>query len=212
MAATLCLIIGTFFPIIYQLIKGLSISISNQYFYYVFVPLALVIVLLAVIVPHLKPRLKFILNIKNTSMVLSHTGILILALGIALNATLKQDIEFIGKIGASVKQDNFSVALKNIKYAEGPNYYRQIGEFWIEQNNEIVILKPENRLYRIENAISAESDIYSFVAKDIYVVLGSLEDDGTLHANIYIRPWMSLIWLGMFLTATGVFVSSTRKR
>lgn len=212
MAATLCLMIGTFFPIIYQLIKGVSISISNQYFYYVFVPLTFVIVLLAVIAPHLNPRFKFTINTKNTAMVLSHTGILILAIGIALNARLKQDIEFIGKIGTSVKQDNFSVTLKNIKYSEGPNYYRQIGEFWIEQNNEIVILKPENRLYRIENAISAESDIYSFVAKDIYVVLGSLEDDGTLHANIYIRPWMSLIWLGMFLTALGVFVSSVRKR
>ena len=76
--------------------------------------------------------------------------------------------------------------------------------FWIEKNNETIMLRPENRWYTIENAISAESDIYSFITKDIYVVLGSLEDDGTLHANIYIRPWMSLIWLGMFLTATGI--------
>ena len=74
------------------------------------------------------------------------------------------------------------------------------------------MLRPENRWYTIENAISAESDIYSFITKDIYVVLGSLEDDGTLHANIYIRPWMSLIWLGMFLTATGIFVSSIRRK
>ena len=211
-AATLCLMIGTFFPIIYQLVKGISISLSNQYFYYIFVPLALVIALLAVIIPHLKPRFKFILNTKNASMVLSHIGIVVLAVGIALNAILKQDIEFIGKIGAIVKKDNFSVSLKNIKYSEGPNYYRQIGEFWIEKNNETIMLRPENRWYTIENAISAESDIYSFITKDIYVVLGSLEDDGTLHANIYIRPWMSLIWLGMFLTATGIFVSSIRRK
>ena len=132
----------------------------------------------------------------------------ILVIGIALNSTLKQDIEFVGKIGTSIKHGNIAASLKNIRYSEGSNYYRQIGEFWIEYGNETVILKPENRLYRIENAISAESDIYSFVTKDIYVVLGSLEDNGTLHANIYIRPWMSLIWLGMFLTAMGVFVST----
>ena len=206
-AATLCLMIGTLFPIIYQLIKGVNISLSNQYFYYIFVPLAALMVILAVIMPHVKSGFKFALNTKNTAMILSHTGMFILVIGIALNSALKQDIEFIGKIGMSIKQENISVSLKNIRYSEGANYYRQIGEFWIEHNNETVILKPENRLYRIENAISAESDIYSFVAKDIYAVLGSLEDDGTLHANIYIRPWMSLIWLGMFLTAMGVFVS-----
>ena len=198
-AATLCLMIGTFFPIIYQLIKGVSISISNQYFYYIFVPLALLMVILSVIIPR---------STKNTAMILSHAGMAILVIGIALNSTLKQDIEFIGKIGATVQNGDVSVTLKNIRYSEGVNYYRQIGELWIEQGNETVILKPENRLYRIENAVSAESDIYSFVGKDIYAVLGSLEDDKTLHANIYIRPWMSLIWLGMFLAAMGVFVSS----
>ena len=207
-AATLCLMIGTLFPIIYQFVKGVNISLSNEYFYYIFVPLALLMVILSVIVPHLKQGFKLAFNTKNTAMIMSHTGMFILVIGIALNSTLKQDIEFVGKIGTSIKHGNIAASLKNIRYSEGSNYYRQIGEFWIEYGNETVILKPENRLYRIENAISAESDIYSFVTKDIYVVLGSLEDNGTLHANIYIRPWMSLIWLGMFLTAMGVFVST----
>ena len=212
LAATLCLMIGTFFPIMYQIIKGINISLNNQYFYYIFVPLMLVVVAMSVIVPHLRSGFKFSINTKNTAMILSHTGIFVLTIGITFNTLLKQDIEFVGKVGAVVKQGDFSVALKNIKYSEGPNYYRQIGEFWIEQNNETVILRPENRLYRIENAISAESDIYSFVAEDIYVVLGNLADDGTLHANIYIRPWMSLIWLGMFLTAIGIFVSTIGRK
>jgi len=210
LGATICLMIGTFFPLIYQLINGINISLSNEYFYYIFIPLMLIAVAMAVIIPHLKSGFKFALNIKNTAMIFSHTGIVILSVGIGLNTLLKQDIEFIGKVGSVVQYENISISLKNIKYSEGLNYYRQIGEFWIEHNNETVILRPENRLYKIENAISAESDIYSFVTEDIYVVLGSLEDDGTLHANIYIRPWMSLIWLGMFLTAVGVFLSKAK--
>lgn len=209
-AAAISLMIGTFFPILYQLVKGTNISISNQYFYYSFIPLASVIVLMASITPHLQKNFKFILYTKNAAMILSHVGMIILTVGITLNVYMKYDIEFVGKIGTTIKHNNITITLKNIKYSRGPNYYRQIGEFWIEEGQDIIILKPENRLYNIENAISAESDIYSFVTKDLYAVLGSIEDDGTLHANIYIRPWMSLIWLGMFLTAAGIFVSAAR--
>ncbi|MGV2432578.1 MAG UNVERIFIED_CONTAM: hypothetical protein LVQ98_04390 [Rickettsiaceae bacterium] len=142
---------------------------------------------------------------------MSHIGIVILAIGITLNTFLKKDIEFIGKKDDLKTYSNIEVKVQNIKYAAGPNYYRQIVEFWINDNDDIVILKPENRFYKIENMLSAESDIYSFLSKDIYAVLGNVDEKSNIYANIYIRPFMSLIWLGMFMIASGIVISVIKK-
>lgn len=203
--------IGTLYPIIYQFLTRNTISISVRYFYITFIPLGIIIVILASISPHITNSFKLRINAKNSAMMLSHSGVLMLAIGVFLNAFLKQDFEFIGKIGDSIKHADITISLQNIRYSSGPNYYRQIGEFWVDYKGEITILKPENRLYKVENSLSAESDIYSFIPYDIYAVLGNVEKDNTMHANIYIRPWMSLIWGGMALVAIGIVLGISRE-
>jgi cytochrome c-type biogenesis protein CcmF len=200
--AALSIFVGILYPIIYQMISGVSVTIDNQYFHVIFLPLGLIITILAVIMVVInKAR-------KNTAMIFSHIGVGILVLGIILNAIFKKDIEFVGMVGDEMSfADIGKVKLQNIRYGTHANYHRQIAEFWITTDLDTVILKPENRLYIIEDLLSAESDIYSFVAKDIYAVLGQITPDNKVHANIYIRPWMSLIWLGIFLTASGILIS-----
>ncbi len=203
--AALSVLIGTIFPFIYQLSMHSNITIDNGYFYRLFLPICLLIVALSTFVI-------FIGNKKKTAMIISHIGALVLVVGIVLNSYMKIDAEFTGSINDKLSLNGLTITLKNIRYAEGPNYYRQIAEFWVEENNETVILKPENRLYKVEDLISAESDIYSFFSKDLYAVLGSIGGNNTVHANIYVRPWMSLIWLGAFLMASGVLISLLKPR
>ena len=204
--AALSIFVGIVYPPIYNIITGVSISLNNNYFQNIFLPLGLIITLftLAGI---------FVGRKRNHAKIFSHVGLLIMVIGMALNSHLNKDLEFVGKEKETVEfADNIKVKLQNIRYADGPNYYRQIAEFWLYYNNEVITLKPENRLYRVENMLSAESDIHSFVAKDFYVVLGNVDGEKRLYANIYIRPFMSLIWLGMFLTASGVVISIFRPR
>lgn len=204
--AALTIFIGIIYPPLYNIFSGVSISLSNDYFKNIFLPLGVIISLftLAGIFTGKK---------KNHAKIFSHLGVIIMVIGMALNAYLNQDLEFIGKESETKEFENgIKVKLQNIRYGDGPNYYRQIAEFWVHYKDEIIILKPENRFYRIENMISAESDIYSFLSKDFYAVLGNVDDEQRLYANIYIRPYMSLIWLGMFLTASGVVISFVRRK
>jgi cytochrome c-type biogenesis protein CcmF len=204
--ATLSIFIGTIYPIIYQFILGYNISIDNGYFHVIFLPLGVIITIFSLWVVFINKASK------KTSMIVSHAGVGILVLGIILNSSFKKDMEFKGHVGDTMLFPGIAeVKLQNIRYGTAQNYHRQIAEFWINDGSETVILKPENRLYIIEELLSAESDIYSFVSKDIYAVLGQIEPDNTVHANIYLRPWMSLIWLGIFLTASGVLMSLDKK-
>ncbi|MCX4084364.1 heme lyase CcmF/NrfE family subunit [Rickettsia hoogstraalii] len=145
------------------------------------------------------------------SMILGHFGFALISFSITTNALLQSEMDFTGRVGTSKTFNEFKVTLQNIKFAQGKNYYRQIAEFWLEDNSRnITILKPENRLYIVEKSLSQESDIYSYLSYDLYAVLSNIDGD-IIHAKIYYKPMMSFIWLGIILTAFGFFIALIRK-
>jgi cytochrome c-type biogenesis protein CcmF len=145
------------------------------------------------------------------ALALGHLGIGLVLLSISLNSALQKEVEFIGKSGTLRQEQGFVVTLKQIYFAQGPNYYRQIAEFWIEDrvNNRLTVLKPENRLYKIEQTLSQESDIYSYLTADYYAVLSKVDGD-IVHAKIYYRPMISFLWLSAFIVCSGFMVSFIR--
>ncbi len=142
----------------------------------------------------------------NITMILGHLGFGLLVLTITVNSLLQSEVDFIGKVGDKVTAKGFEVTLKDIRVSSAQNYYRQIAEFWIQdQQNNITILKPENRFYIIEKQLSQESNIYSYLTYDLYAVLSKIDDD-VIHAKIYYKPMMSLIWLSIILIAGGFLI------
>ncbi|HJD60547.1 MAG TPA: heme lyase CcmF/NrfE family subunit [Rickettsia endosymbiont of Omalisus fontisbellaquei] len=151
------------------------------------------------------------LKASNASMILGHFGFAMISFSITMNALLQSEMDFTGEVGTSKTFNEFKVTLQNIKFAQGKNYYRQIAEFWLEDNSRnITILKPENRLYIVEKSLSQESNIYSYLSYDLYAVLSNI-DGNIIHAKIYYKPMMSFIWLGIILTASGFFIALIRK-
>ncbi|MCC8376978.1 MAG: heme lyase CcmF/NrfE family subunit [Rickettsia endosymbiont of Graphium doson] len=152
------------------------------------------------------------LKASTASMILGHFGFALIAFSITMNALLQSEMDFTGSVGTSRKFNEFKVTLQNVKFAQGKNYYRQIAEFWLEDNNHnITILKPENRLYIVEKGLSQESDIYSYLLYDLYAVLSNIDGD-IIHAKIYYKPMMSFIWLGVFITVSGFLIGLLRKK
>ncbi|WP_419234933.1 heme lyase CcmF/NrfE family subunit [Rickettsia endosymbiont of Nabis limbatus] len=151
------------------------------------------------------------LKASTASMILGHFGFALIAFSITMNALLQSEMDFTGSVGTSTKFNEFKVTLQNVKFAQGKNYYRQIAEFWLEDNNHnITILKPENRLYIVEKGLSQESDIYSYLLYDLYAVLSNIDGD-IIHAKIYYKPMMSFIWFGVFITVSGFLIGLIRK-
>nr|WP_041405073.1 heme lyase CcmF/NrfE family subunit [Rickettsia prowazekii] len=151
------------------------------------------------------------LKASSTSMILGHFGVALIAFSITMNSLLQSEMDFIGEVGTSKTFNAFKVTLQNIKFAQGKNYYRQIAEFWLEDHkNNITILKPENRFYIIEQKLSQESDIHSYLLYDLYAVLSNI-DGKIIHAKIYYKPMMSFIWIGVILTTAGFVIALIRK-
>ena len=142
---------------------------------------------------------------RKLSLIIGHFSLGLLAFSISINVLFSKEIEFIGKTGESVSDEFFLVKLDNIRFSNTEVYYRQIAEFSVQDNNgNVVILKPENRLYKIENTLSQESDIYSYLTHDMLASLSKVNGN-TIHAIIYYKPMIWFIWLSIFLIA-GSFV------
>lgn len=150
---------------------------------------------------------------KNYALFCGHFGFALLALSITFNVLLAKEITFKGKIGEVINSDNLQITLTGMKFAQKENYYRQIVSFEIKNSNsEVTTLKPENRLYKIENTLSQEVDIYSFLFYDFYAVLNKIDKD-IVHASIYWQPFISFIWLSVFIIAAGfLLLLVARKR
>lgn len=150
-------------------------------------------------------------KLKATAMILGHLGFGLLVFTITVNSLLQSEVDFIGKVGDKVVSGNFEVTLRDIRVSSAQNYYRQIAEFWIQdKQNNITILKPENRLYIIEKQLSQESNIYSYLTYDLYAVLSKIDDD-VIHAKIYYKPMMSFIWISIMLMAGGFLIGLLKK-
>lgn len=141
--------------------------------------------------------------IKEYALFLGHFGFGLLVCSITFNTLLFKEVEFVGKVGDRFSNQGISVKLENMKFTDGVNYYRQIAIFQVEdKHNNIVTLKPENRLYKVENTLSQEVDIYSYLFHDLYAVLSQIDKD-TIHAKIYYQPVISFIWLAVFIMFSG---------
>jgi cytochrome c-type biogenesis protein CcmF len=151
------------------------------------------------------------------AMLLGHLSYGLLTLSIALNTALEDEVDLVGTKNAKVKMGNFEITMLGITDGYGPNYLRQIVNLKVENINTGMTIKlaPENRWYVIENKMTSDSSIYSFVDYDLYAVLNRI-DGGQAHIKIYYRPYISFVWLATIMLvlslATSLFAVKYNKK
>ena len=203
------LIFVTTLAISFGLVKWLSLSFMTQIF--IFASLYLLVHSCDYLVQE-SNYFSRTLQAKSYALFFGHFGFGLLALSIALNVSLSKEVEFIGRIGEKIEDQGLVVKLENIKFADSKTYFRQIAMFFIESpDNKITILKPENRLYKIENTLSQEVDIYSYLFHDMYAVLSQIDKEKIVYAKIYYQPLISFIWLSIALMSFGFMLLLFRK-
>lgn len=148
---------------------------------------------------------------RQVAVFLGHFGTGLLAFAICINVVFSSQISFHGAAGVNSSNDDLSATLNDINFAENEVYYRQIAQFNIKDaNGNLVTLRPENRLYKIENTISQEADIYSYISHDLYAVITSVKNK-IVSAEIYYKPMISFIWFAVLLMSLAFFARLLKK-
>ena len=145
-----------------------------------------------------------------------HLGITVLIVGITLSSIYGTKSDFILKKGESVYIGNYKVELIDT-YREESDAKSILGaKLKLSDENKDFILLPEQNLYKYEGnrEINRETEvaIYNTLRKDYYIILIDELEKGRFNFKIYINPWVSLLWIGSFISILGGVVIMSRRQ
>lgn len=145
---------------------------------------------------------------------LAHMGFGFTVFGIAaVTAWEVEDIR-LAKQGDVIEIGGYEIIFEGVRGIQGPNYQSDIGQFKVLKDGvEEVRLYPEKRFYPVQQTPTTEAGIDSGITRDIYLVLGDTQDNGTTWAvRSYVKPFANWIWLGAVVMSLGGLVSLTDRR
>ena len=159
-------------------------------------------------------RYKFSLSIKYLKTInsyVAHIGVGLMIIGITYSSIFQEEYNFNIKVGDEININNQLFEFNDIKIFEEKNYQSLKAIFSIkEKDNFIKFIKPGKNFYPVSKMITTEAGIYHDWLKDIYIILGS-ENDNLWFVKVYINPLVSFIWIGVLIMIFSTIVAVLKK-
>ncbi|MGR3662942.1 MAG: heme lyase CcmF/NrfE family subunit [Paracoccaceae bacterium] len=145
--------------------------------------------------------------------VVAHGGLGICLFGIAgMTAWETEDIRVV-RVGEVFEVAGYEIALNSVDRIEGPNYFSTMADMTVFRNGrKEAQLYPEKRVYPVAQMPTTEAAIDNGVFRDIYLVIGDRQSDGSWAVRTYVKPLANWIWIGAILMAFGGFLSLSDRR
>ena len=148
-------------------------------------------------------------------MTLAHLGVGVFILGVTVTSSYSIETDAAALPGDRREVGGYEFVFRGIRDVQGPNYEAVEGEFEVRRNGALVtILRPQKRVYRVQQSPMTETAIDAGWRRDLLVALGDPLGDGAWSLRIQYRPLIRFIWLGPLIMALGglVAVSDPRYR
>ena len=144
---------------------------------------------------------------RRIGVLLSHTGMALLVLGVGVVSSYSNEIELILKPGEKVEFINKEIEFLGIQDVQGPNYISKTAEIQASDNKSLLNIKTEKRTYFPSGQVTTEAGIDTGLFKDFYVSLGDNFKEDSWSFRLQSKPFIRWIWLGALLITLGTFIS-----
>lgn len=179
----------------------LTLTISLNYFY----PIKNYLILLNLFLALYALILNFYFH-KKIIQTLVHGGFLLIIIGIIISSSYNKVLEKNIKINEEFQLANFQIKFTDISYKSDKNFISRIGNFEIFKNQKhLTNLHPELRFYPISNQSTNESSIFHHPFYDLYLVIGTKDENENYAIRAYFKPMINFIWIGVCLILFGFF-------
>ena len=117
--------------------------------------------------------------------------------------------------GDSLELGGYSFVFQGSTPLAGPNWYSDQGIIEVYRNErKITTLRPEKRIYTVQNMPMTEAGIHAGLTRDLFVAMGEPLDEQN-HAwaiRVHIKPFVRWIWGGGIFMTLGGLLAATDKR
>jgi len=133
-----------------------------------------------------------------------HLGIVVMLLGISGSVFNYESLENVGPGDSVDVQGDYRFRYLTAEPITKQHYGGATARLALYRDDEpLVVMKPEKRMYWLEQQPSTIPSIYSTWIEDVYVILSAVETDGSATIKIYRNPLVNWIWAGAIVFAIG---------
>jgi cytochrome c-type biogenesis protein CcmF len=146
-------------------------------------------------------------------MLLAHVGIAVFVIGVTLVKGYEAEKDVRMAPGDTVELGGYTFRLEGVGDAKGPNYLAARATMTVTRDGRAVAtLRPERRVYRVQESPMTEAAILYGVFRHLYVALSEPVGADAWIVRVHYKPFVSWIWGGCILMALGGLLAAADRR
>jgi cytochrome c-type biogenesis protein CcmF len=146
-------------------------------------------------------------------MIIAHAGIGVFVIGVTLAKGAETANDMSMQVGDTTSAGGYTFRFTDLSEANGPNYTATQAVFDVSHDGkQIAVMRPEKRLYTVQNMPMTEAAIDRGFTRDLYISLGEPVNKTTWLVRVQHKPFMSWIWGGCIIMALGGLMAALDRR
>jgi cytochrome c-type biogenesis protein CcmF len=146
-------------------------------------------------------------------MAIAHIGVAVFVVGVTLVKGYDAEKDVKMRPGETVELNGYAFRLDEVSNVRGPNYIAARGHLTVTRDGKPVTqLRPEKRLYTVQDMPMTEAAIDPGLTRDLYVSLGDDLGDGAWLVKVQVKPFVDWIWGGCLIMALGGLLAASDRR
>jgi cytochrome c-type biogenesis protein CcmF len=147
-------------------------------------------------------------------MALAHVGVAVFVVGVTLVKGYESDTDVKIRAGETVALAGYTFRFDGVSRVAGPNYTAAQARIEVARDGKpLTVMRPERRVYTVQQQVMTEAAIQPGLTRDLYVSLGDpLDENGAWLLKVQHKPFIDWIWGGCLLMALGGLVAASDRR
>jgi len=161
---------------------------------------------------HVMQRLR-LLPRAMVGMMVAHFGVAAFIFGVTMVKTYEVERDVKMDVGDSTQISGYTFTFIGVRDVTGPNYQAVRGTVEITRDGaKVAVMRPEKRVYRVQQNPMTEAAIRPGLLRDLYVSLGEPVEGNAWIVRVYVKPFIDWVWGGCLLMAFGGLLAATDRR
>jgi cytochrome c-type biogenesis protein CcmF len=146
-------------------------------------------------------------------MMLAHLGVAAFAFGVSMVKTYEIERDLKMSVGDTTELAGYVFTYRGVRDLRGPNYAAAQGLIEVTRDGKpVTTLRPEKRLYQVQQNTMTEAAIDPGFTRDLYVSLGEPVEGDAWIVRVYFKPFVDWIWGGCLMMALGGLLAASDRR
>jgi len=146
-------------------------------------------------------------------MVVAHVGVAVFVVGVTLVKGYDREEDANMRPGDTLAVGSYVFRLDGVRPVDGPNYRAARATVTVLRDGRpVTVLRPERRLYTVQEQTMTEAAISPGLTGDLYVSLGDQLEGGAWLIKAQVKPFIDWIWGGCLIMALGGLLAASDRR